>query len=376
MRCEYLINPIGIDTPSPRFSWKLEPIEGVRSLTQTAWQIKLSDSEGTLLWDSGKVESSQSVNIAYEGESLSSNQDCNWQVRLWNGDNRIGPWSEPARFVMGLLDETEWTGPWIRLRLAQDVDHIWYRKAFSLEKIPERALLHLASIGYHELYINGHRVDDRVLAPSVSNLTKKVFYVSYDVESFLVPGKNVIGVWTGAAWAMADGSYGKGVWEQDSLIRCQFNTSDGLSLSSDESWKCKVSHVKHRGKWKGGGLGEYGGERIDARLKVEDWNLPGYDDSLWLHASAYTDEGLSEVRKQRRDSILNKLGRIRLKAQQHEPDRKVKQMNPVSMRYDPETDQARFDMIQRLRKIASTGRSLMLNVDRDEMDAKLLHSLR
>jgi flagellar protein FlaH len=39
-------------------------------------------------------------------------------------------------------------------------------------------------------------------------------------------------------------------------------------------------------------------------------------------------------------------------------------------------DQARFDMIQRLRRIASTGRSLMLTVDRDEMDGKLLHSLR
>lgn len=47
-----------------------------------------------------------------------------------------------------------------------------------------------------------------------------------------------------------------------------------------------------------------------------------------------------------------------------------------SLMPDGMDDQARFDMIQRLRKIASTGRSLMLMVDKDEMDAKLLHSLR
>ena len=47
-----------------------------------------------------------------------------------------------------------------------------------------------------------------------------------------------------------------------------------------------------------------------------------------------------------------------------------------SLMPDGMDDQAKFDMIQRLRKIASTGRSLMLMVDRNEMDGKLLHSLR
>ena len=47
-----------------------------------------------------------------------------------------------------------------------------------------------------------------------------------------------------------------------------------------------------------------------------------------------------------------------------------------SLMPDGMDDQARFDMIQRLRRIASTRRSLKLMLDRDEMDAKLLHSLR
>lgn len=344
LRCEYLIDPVGIDTPSPRFSWKIEPIVGARGLNQEAWQVKVTDVGGALLWDSGRVLAADSTNIAYTGKTLVSGQDCRWQVRLWGKGAAPGPWSEPGRFVLGLLDAANWAGPWIRYRLAQDVDHIWYRKSFELEARPEQALLHLASIGYHELYINGHRVDDRVLAPSVSNLKKKVFYISYDIQPFLQSGNNVIGVWTGAGWAMADGSFGKGVWEQDSVIRAQLNTSDGFSLHTDGSWKARVSHMKHRGKWKGGGRGEYGGEILDARLKIDDWNEVGYDDTLWLNATPYTEEGLSTRRYYIRDFLIKTAGNKKLKAQQHEPDRKVRQMQPASMTYDPVTDRARFDM--------------------------------
>jgi len=344
LRCEYLVDPVGVDTASPRFSWKITPRPAERGVVQSAWQVKVMDSGGALLWDSGKVASRQSVNITYAGAPLQSNQDCRWQVRLWGRDDRAGPWSDPARFVMGLLDESDWAGPWIRYRLAQDVEHIWYRRNFDLEEVPERAVLHLASIGYHELYINGRRVDDRVLAPSVSNLQMKVFYVSYDVRAFLQPGRNVIGVWTGAAWAMADGSYGKGVWEQESAIRAQLDTSSGFSLHTDQNWKARVSHMRHRGKWKGGGLGEYGGEVMDARLNVRDWNQVDHDDSRWSHAAPYTTEGLSARRSDIRDFLIRTVTQKQLKAHMHEPDRKVREMKAVSVTYDPETDRSLYDM--------------------------------
>ncbi|MCH7226480.1 family 78 glycoside hydrolase catalytic domain [Haloferula sp. A504] len=344
LRCEYLVDPLGIDTPEPRLSWRIEDPEQARDQRQTASQVIVEDGvSGKILWDSGRTESGQSVHVAYAGRPLVSSQDCRWKVRVWDKDGEPSGWSEPARFVMGLLDPADWTGDWIRFREAQDIDHLWHRKTFDLAKVPEAAFCHLASIGYHELYVNGKRVDDRVLAPSLTNLTKRVFYVTYDIRPFLRPGGNVIAVWTGSGWARADGSYGKGVWEQDSVIRCQVHLSDGTDMHSDESWKCAISPMKYRGKWNGGGLGEYGGEVFDARLAVEGWNLPEFDDSGWAPASAWRMDALEAVRPQMRQAMTRKLERLELSAHLVEPDRKVERLAPVTMDHDPENDRTTFD---------------------------------
>jgi alpha-L-rhamnosidase len=167
-------------------------------------------------------------------------------------------------------------------------------------------------VGYHELYVNGQRVGTRVLSPAVSNLSKRAFYVTYDIADKLVKGDNVIAVWAGPGWARSDGSYGKGVWKQDSVFKCQVNFSKGESLHSDESWKCKVSSSENLGLWKGGGKGEYGGELIDARRMVKGWDEASFDDSGWANASIY------------QKSLI-------LSAEMIEPDRKVKILTPVSI---------------------------------------------
>lgn len=102
--------------------------------------------------------------------------------------------------------------------------------------------------------------------------------VTYDITGKLNTGDNVIAVWTGPGWARSDGSYGKGVWKQDSIFKCQVNLSNGLELHSDSSWKCAISSSENLSLWKGGGEGEYGGELIDARRQVPDWNKPSFDD--------------------------------------------------------------------------------------------------
>lgn len=76
LRCEYTINPLGIDVLRPRLSWVLEHSE--RGHTQSAYQILVASSRENLLndrgdiWDSGKVDSDRSVNVEYEGKPLES----------------------------------------------------------------------------------------------------------------------------------------------------------------------------------------------------------------------------------------------------------------------------------------------------------------
>jgi alpha-L-rhamnosidase len=315
LRCEYLADPQGVDAVQPRFSWKLVDSEQSRGQKQSAWQIVVTAGDGNgsrVLWDSGKVESGESVNKAYAGGALRSNQAARWKVRVWDKDGISTHWSAEARFSMGLLDAAGWKGEWIGHKEADEVKHIWYRKNFDLETVPKQAFAHLCSIGYHELYVNGTRVDSSVLAPSVSNLQKRAFYVTYDIAPHLKAGDNVLAVWTGPGWARADGSYGKGVWKQDSIFKCQIDMSGGISFHTDGTWKCHISNSENLGLWKGGGQGEYGGELVDARKYIDGWNKADFDDSHWASPSIH-----------RKDVILS--------AHMHEPDRMLETLRPVSI---------------------------------------------
>jgi len=319
LRCEYLTDPLGIDVQYPRFSWKLVDSKKTRGQKQTAYRIVLKGnaSDDTqpriVLWDSGKVRSPTSVNNVYAGTALTSGQNCTWKVRVWDKDGTPTEWSPEARFSMGLLEPSDWEGDWIRYKEADNIKHIWCRRNFSLESVPSLAFVHLCSIGYHELYVNGQRIGTRVLSPGVTNLEKRALYVTYDITSKLKNGDNVIAVWAGPGWARADGSYGKGVWKQDSILKCQVNMSNGVSFHSDANWKCKISSSENLGLWKGGGRGEYGGEIIDARRHLADWNMPSCDDSDWANASTYSK------------SLI-------LSAEMMEPDRKVETLTGCSLR--------------------------------------------
>lgn len=102
---------------------------------------------------------------------------------------------------MGLLRESEWTGPWIRHPQAPAVAHIWFRKNLVLDEKLSSAFIHVASVGYHELYVNGNKVDDRLLGPVLTRLDKRVLYLTYDLTDLLKTGDNTIALWQGPGWA-------------------------------------------------------------------------------------------------------------------------------------------------------------------------------
>ncbi|MXX25580.1 MAG: hypothetical protein F4Z82_09085 [Caldilineaceae bacterium SB0668_bin_21] len=90
LQCEYAVEPAGIDTRRPRFSWLLGA--EARGQRQSAYRILVASSEAKLLagigdkWDSGRVASSEMAHVEYDGAALVSNERCCWAGRGWEGE--------------------------------------------------------------------------------------------------------------------------------------------------------------------------------------------------------------------------------------------------------------------------------------------------
>jgi len=117
LRCEYRVNPLGIDVVNPRLSWIMESSQ--RGQRQIAYQILVASSEENLqnnkgdLWNSGRVKSDRSTHVEYKGKQLTSRMRCYWKVRVWDKAGKVSAWSEPAFWTMGLLEPKDWQAKWI-----------------------------------------------------------------------------------------------------------------------------------------------------------------------------------------------------------------------------------------------------------------------
>ncbi len=269
LSCEYLTDPNGIDETEPQLSWQM--ISDIRGQKQTAYHLLVASSREELakekgdLWDSGKIKSGKSRLIEYSGKALQSRTECFWKVRVWDKDGRPSSWSDPAYWSMGLLEKGDWTAQWIGS--PDSVTAPYYRYSFMLDRVPERASLYLASLGYFELYINGKKIGNEVLAPAVSNFSKRSYYQTYDVSAYLREGKNSIGIWMGTGWYTPGLP---GVKHNSPVVRAQLEFNDGKEqrIGTENSWETKPSARSRIGEWR---WGKFGGELVDARLTDRQW---------------------------------------------------------------------------------------------------------
>jgi alpha-L-rhamnosidase len=297
LQVEYQTEPLGIGTKTPRFSWRLSDPNFTQNQKQTAYQILVATNKILLsknnadVWNSGKVESDQSLLIPYSGKSeLKSSREYYWKVHVFDQNGMPTAWSEPARFVTGILNELDWSNtsfnnaPWMKHPSAKRTQHIWFRKNLHLNNEPQAIFAHIASLGHHELYINGQKVDDSVLAPALTNFQKRLFYVTYDISKLLKKGDNTVAIWFSSGWASYD------CLKLTPLLRAKINGLDSANQSvifhSDSTWRCAVSNSSDAVEIFT--FNNNGGEIVDARNENPDWNKPDFDDSQWENVATQT----------------------------------------------------------------------------------------
>ncbi|WP_455429561.1 family 78 glycoside hydrolase catalytic domain [Neorhodopirellula lusitana] len=313
LRCEYLDNPVGLDVVKPRLSWRVASDH--RGQSQAAYRIVVASSPEQLtrnegdLWDTGKVDSDQTLFVQYGGKPLQSRQQCFWKVQVWNDGDEAASWSATASWAMALLHDGDWSAKYISFRdespVHSDVKTLHlpaarqYRKEFETTKSVKRATVYSTALGIYELYLNGKRVGDALFTPGWTDYRQRAYYNTYDVTDLVNEGDNAIGAWVADGWysgyvgfglltGMGTEKTGRAVYGKIPALMTQLEIeySDGSRqiIGSDASWK-----VTGKGPIQEADL--LMGEAYDARREMLGWATANFDDRDWDSAILAEDNG-------------------------------------------------------------------------------------
>ncbi|HEY4246703.1 MAG TPA: family 78 glycoside hydrolase catalytic domain [Lacunisphaera sp.] len=287
LRCEYLVNPLGLDERVPRLSWQLEGAR--RGARQVAWRVRVASTSeilaagGADLWDSSHVESAQTTHIAYAGRPLRSRESCHWQVEV-RDETGAALRSAPAFWTMGLLEKKEWNARWIAVdpeiirrdpaaimpTLTEPGTPDCFRREFEISGAVRRATIYATARGLVELQLGGQRVGEDLLVPEWTDYDKRIHYRTYDVTAQVAAGRNMLeatlgdGWWSGyVGWQEQRGRYGS--LENSLLVQLEIELTDGkkITLGTDASWQCSTGPILSSDFMMG--------EIYDARRIARDW---------------------------------------------------------------------------------------------------------
>jgi alpha-L-rhamnosidase len=322
LRCENSVDLKGIDR-APRLSWNLS--SDSRNLQQTGYQILVASSLEKLnsgqadFWDSGLVESDESILIPYEGTPPESRATCYWKVRVTTNQG-TSQWSQPACWTMGLSRADDWKAQWTGLDKSFPQDVLsgktrlaarYFRKEFTVEdKAIDRATLYISGLGFYEAFVNAARIGEQVLSPTPTDYSKVVKYNTFDLTSALTPGVNAMGVALGNGRFFSMRQPGvRHFGFPKMILQLEINYADGSTQTvvSDASWKVTAEGPIRANN-------EFDGEEYDARMEMPGWNKPGFDDSLWLQAEIVeAPGGVPEAQVNRNIKVMETLKPVGIK---------------------------------------------------------------
>ncbi len=284
LRVEYHKNPVGIDQESPRFFWKLQSAD--RNTMQTAYRLRVTTDPQfqdplLVVWDSGEIQSDQSIQLTYAGTELMPATRYYWQVRVWDNHGNTSQWSDTAFFETGLLSADEWQSEWITIPWDENKDipqpAPMFRNEFTVNGEVSSARAYISSLGLYEMEINGLRVGCQVFTPGWTSFNHRLQYQVYDISELLQQGPNAIGVFLGDGWYRGNIGWGgqRNYYGEELALLAQLHVeyTDGRTevFSTNGQWRTATGPII----WSD----IYNGEYYDARLEKPGWTQPEYDDS-------------------------------------------------------------------------------------------------
>lgn len=318
LTCEMQEGQVVVEA-NPRLGWVMESSEnGTR---QTAYEIEIREAcTGRPVWNSGKVNSSQSQLVSTKGAKVGRGDQYSyvWRVRVWDESDTPSEWSREAKFRMApySFSSAKWIGAITRKdsRLPEgrrfhgselkkpEVKAAWeavdtlakksicLRRIFRVDDVKRgnqqtsgkkvvEATAYVCGLGFYEFSLNGKKVGNSEFAPLWSDYDKSVYYNTYDVTEQLRYGENVVGILLGNGfYNVQGGRYRKlqiSFGPPTLLFQLVINYEDGTHtvIHSDNEWKYDLSPVTFNCI--------YGGEDYDARREQKGWNQTGFDDSHW-----------------------------------------------------------------------------------------------
>ncbi|WP_433744445.1 family 78 glycoside hydrolase catalytic domain [Paenibacillus amylolyticus] len=316
LRCEYRINPIGLDVKSPRLSWKLQSDR--RNCMQSAYQVQLSLTKDfdEIAWDSGEKSTDQSIHVELDDFQPSPQTRYYYRIRAWDDTGSDSDWSETAYFEMGLMDSNNrWKAEWITAQPADNGERSCprMRKQFNVKQPVTSARIYVTALGLYELYMNNSRVGEDYFTPGWTSYRKRLQYQTYDVTHLLQHGQNTLGANLGDGWYR--GYLG---WNKEREI---FGSTSALLLElhmkyADGTEECILSN----GEWTAAPSAIrmsdiYMGETYDARME-----------SNWSDSSQVNWSPVS-VMEHPKDIIV---------AQENVPVTQVEQLQPIALLTTPQ----------------------------------------
>ncbi len=268
IKCENTVNPLGIGTETPVFSWQLTSDKN--GVSQSAYSVTVSDHKGQVIYESGKIQSDNQFNIKVDLRGkLTTFQRYDYTVCVWdNEDNAAAP--AHGHFLTGVFKTHQWCAEWFK---------IWYvfgcvgyaRKEFEIydEEI-DYAYCFIGAVGEKvnsvSAFLNGKRIGDNIIFPGATEYFR-AFFSAFDIKDLLISGTNTAGMLISKCASL--------------IIKIKYKSGrEQFVCSLKSEWKFTDS-----GGYKLGyadpmmyhGKAEY----FDRRAHHENFAKNGFDDSSW-----------------------------------------------------------------------------------------------